>query len=299
VAAGPQATTSDLQGETSPDRIKGAPPPAPVSPQGFRNSIGMVLVVLPAGTFLMGSPSQEEEHQDNEWQHEVEITRPFGIGIYPVTQEEYEKVMGTNPSHFSIKSAGKDRVRGMDTRRFPVENVRWDDAMEFCHKLSERPEEKQAGRQYRLPTEAEWEYACRGGASQSAPFYFDGPVFSLSSQQANFNGRYPYGGAPQGPNKERTEAVGFCNQPNGFGLHDMHGNVWEWCADCFDKDYYRIGPRQDPCNDRSGTLRVVRGGSWNFQAKYCRAAERSGFVPGARSLDVGFRVVCVPVSRTH
>jgi formylglycine-generating enzyme required for sulfatase activity len=170
------------------------------------NSIAMKLVLIPAGKFTMGSPEGEKERSADEGpQHQVEISRPFYLGVYEVTQAEYERVMGTNPSFFSPTGDGRYWVKDQDTSKFPVESVSWNDAVEFCKQLSELPEEKQNGRVYRLPTEAEWEYACRAGAASSKPFSFGD---SLSSTQANFKGNYPYGGAEKGPDLERTTRVG-------------------------------------------------------------------------------------------
>jgi formylglycine-generating enzyme required for sulfatase activity len=275
------------------------------------NSIGMKLVLIPAGKFTMGSPQEERDTalasvpegsraQAKSWfevegpQHEVEISKPFYLGVYEVTQAEYEKVMGTNPSWFSATGSGKEKVEGKDTSRFPVENVSWNDAVEFCKKLSETPEEKRSGRVYRLPTEAEWEYSCRGGAS-SKPFHFGD---SLTSTQANFDGNYPYGGADKGPYLERTTRVGSYDA-NAFGLYDMHGNVWEWCADWYSKDYYKDSPRKDPQGPATGTSRVLRGGSWGVYGWNCRSASRSGVDPGIRCGNVGFRVVLVAGARTQ
>jgi formylglycine-generating enzyme required for sulfatase activity len=205
------------------------------------NSVGMKLVTVPKGKFKMGSLEAETGRDSDEGpQHEVEITQPFQMGAYEVTQEEYQKVMGTNPSYFSAGGGGAARVAGMDTKRFPVENVSWDDAQAFCRKLSELPAEKKAGRSYRLPTEAEWEHACRAGTTTA--FHYGA---SLTSTQANMYGLSPYGGAKAGPNLQRTEKVGSY-RPNAFGLYDMHGNVLEWCQDWFDTTYYRTGPRVDP-----------------------------------------------------
>ncbi len=201
----------------------GAEPAAP--PKEVTNSIGMKLALIPAGKFLMGSPKDEKDRLLAEEQHEVSITKPFYLGVYEVTQAEYEKVMENNPSCFSANGDGKYSVNDMDTSRFPVENVSWDDAVAFCKKLSELPEEKKAGRVYRLPTEAEWEYACRAGTK--TPFHYGD---SLSSKQANFCGHFPYGGADKGPWLKRTAKVDTY-AANAFGLYDMHGNVWEWCQD--------------------------------------------------------------------
>src|SRR5262249_22213095 len=154
--------------------------------------------------FLMGTTSEEIERIlrgyritdrariEREWpRHEVEITRPFFLGVYQVTQEEYERLVGKNPSWFCREGRGASDVTGLDTRRFPVENVSWTEAVDFCHRLSELPEEKAAGRSYHLPTEAEWEYACQGGLlfkDRPAPFYFAEPTFALDASLANFNG---------------------------------------------------------------------------------------------------------------
>ena len=267
----------------------GAEPAAP--PKEITNSIGMKLALIPAGKFLMGSPKDEKDRCPNEEQHEVSITKPFYLGVYVVTQAEYEKVMGNNPSWFSAKGDGKDRVKDMDTGQFPVEKVSWDDAVAFCKKLSELPEEKKAGRVYRLPTEAEWEYACRAG-TKTAFHYGD----SLSSKQANFNGDFPYGGADKGPYLERTAKVGSY-AANAFGLYDMHGNVWEWCQDWYDENYYKNSPKEDPPGPAQASYRVVRGGSWGDVGWGCRSAFRYRLEPGYRDADLGFRVAAVQSGR--
>ena len=243
----------------------------------------MRFALIPAGTFLMGSPESEEDRFDDEGpQHEVAITCPFSLGVHPVTQEHYRKVMGKNPSHFTRKKGGG--------ANHPVEQVSWEEAVEFCRRLSARPEEQAAGRTYRLPTEAEWEYACRGGANSSSPFSFGS---SLSSAQANFDGNHPYGGAAEGPYLQRTTPVGSY-QPNAFGLFDMHGNVWEWCADWYDENYYSQSSRQDPQGPQNRNLRVLRGGSWHLDGHDCRSAYRVRSGPGNRILIIGFRVLCSP-----
>jgi formylglycine-generating enzyme required for sulfatase activity len=172
----------------------------------------------------------------------------------------------------------------------PVEQVSWEDAMEFCRRLSARPEERRAGRLWRLPTQAEWEWACRGGARGPSPFCFGA---GLSSTQANFDGNSPYGGAPRGPCLGRTCPVGSY-KPNGFGLYDMHGNVWEWCLDWYDVDFAKNAARRDPFGPPHGELKVIRGGSWKEGAEHCRSAVRLFGKPTERSQIIGFRVVCVP-----
>jgi formylglycine-generating enzyme required for sulfatase activity len=229
----------------------------------------------------MGSPENEPGREPiakgSEGQHEVEITKPFYLGVYEVTQAQYEKVIGVNPSYFSARGGGKEKVAGRDTRNFPVENVSWYHAVEFCEQLSALRAEKQGKRTYRLPTEAEWEYACRGG--RSSPFHFGNEI---TSAKANFFGSH----------LKRTTAVGTY-PPNAFGLYDMHGNVWEWCADWQNSDYYKQSPRQDPQGPQTGTRRVRRGGSMGDVASFCRAAFRHDLDPGSHGEGVGFRVVCI------
>ncbi len=265
--------------------------PTPILAAEFVNSAGMKLVLVPPGKFLMGSPPDEDKRQDDEEQHPVEILRPFHLGAHPVTQEQYENVTGKNPSHFSPGGAGAWRVQRHDTRRFPVENVSWEDATEFCARLSELPDEKAGGRTYRLPTEAQWEYACRGGAAEYAPFHF-GRV--LTWREANFNGIHPYGTAEKGLFPERTSEVGSF-PPNAWGLYDLHGNVWEWCADWYDAGYYKTSPRASPQGPRSSPveMRVLRGGCWFYDGRFCRSACRNRSGPRVRSAHNGFRVVCV------
>jgi len=264
-------------------------PAIPASPsprltgKAFTNSIGMKFVLIPAGEFMMGSPESEEDHSSDGQQHRVRITKPFYLGVYEVTQEQYERVMGENPSYFSRTGRGKDHVTGRDARNHPVEQVSWDDAVEFCRKLSTRE-----GRTYRLPTEAEWEYACRAGTQ--TPFHFGS---QLNGREANCDGKYPYGTQTKGPYFLRTTEVGFY-RPNAWGLYDMHGNVWEWCQDWCDGDYYDDSPTDDPQGPTSGSFRVNRGGGWGNPARYCRSANRVGNLPGNEREDLGFRAALVP-----
>jgi formylglycine-generating enzyme required for sulfatase activity len=205
------------------------------------------------------------------------------MGAYEVTQEEYEKVMGKNPSLFTAGGEGKKKVVGLDTRRFPVEQVSGNDAMAFCKELG-----KKEGKIYDLPTEAEWEYACRAGTT--TPFHFGG---ILNGRQANHDGNYPYGTAEKGPYLGRTCAVGSYS-PNKIGLYDMHGNVWEWCKDWFAISYDDKNPPRDPQGPDSGKFRVVRGGAFDDGSAggwYRRSASRSCYRPGESSGDTGFRIV--------
>ncbi len=245
------------------------------------NSIGMEFLYIPAGTFLMGSPTEEVGHRADEGPvHEVEITRGFWMGTYPVTQAEYEAVMEKTPSHFSATGEGKDEVNGMDTSRWPVECVSYKDAWSFCKKLSRRGEEKRQKRAYRLPSEAEWEYSCRAGMAFH-PYYFGN---SLTHSQANVVHEV-----------RRTTPIGSY-PTNAFGLHDMHGNVWEWCADYYHEDYYHKSDKKDPQGPQSGPGRVLRGGSWCNGTAYSRAASRSRNGQAVRSNHYGFRVCFTPAT---
>jgi eukaryotic-like serine/threonine-protein kinase len=201
-----------------------------------------------------------------------------------VTQGQWQDVMGKNPSYFSRDGRGKKKVKDIkdeELKLFPVERVSWEDAQEFIKKLNEK--EGGNGFVYRLPCEAEWEYACRGGATSeedcSYHFYFEKPTNDLSSTQANFDGNDPYGKGEKGPCLGRTTKVGS-NAPNKLGLYDMHGNVWQWCEDLYDP---------------KGSARVVRGGSWISFGLGCRAAYRLSYAPSDRYDYVGFRLARVPV----
>jgi formylglycine-generating enzyme required for sulfatase activity len=270
-----------VPGRTQPAGEKKA---AKKSGEEITNSIGMKLVSIKPGKFTMGSPASEKGRTTGEFAHEVEITRGFFMGAFEVTQEEYEKVMGKNPSWFAAGGEGKKEVAGLNTRRFPVEQVSWEDAMAFCKELG-----KKEGKTYDLPTEAEWEYACRAGTT--TPFHFGG---ILNGRQANHDGSEPYGTDEKGPSLGRTCAVGSYSA-NKFGLYDMHGNVWEWCKDWYGLFYYEdSSPPRDPQGPDTGKFRVVRGGAFNDGRDggwYCRSACRAPHRPGERFPDTGFRVV--------
>jgi formylglycine-generating enzyme len=262
------------------DPTEAAPTPfAKKRPKFITNSIGMKFVRIPAGKFMMGSPEGEVGRFDDEGpQHEVEITKPFYLSVSTVTQAEYQKVMGTNPSYFSSTGPGKDDVKGLDTRRFPVESVSWKDAVAFCQKLTAWAQEKQAKRVYRLPSEAEWEYSCRAGTKTA---FHCGD--RLKSDQANFYGN---------DHLSRTCKVGSY-KPNAWGLYDMHGNVKQWCSDWYDPDYYKVSPKKDPKGPKSGVVnaRVLRGGYWLNYPGWCRAASRTWDAPSVRYYGYGCRVV--------
>jgi formylglycine-generating enzyme required for sulfatase activity len=232
----------------------------------------MKLVLIPKGTFMMGSPETEKGRHENETQREVTISKDYYLGVYEVTQAKYEKVMGKNPSHF------QGAIVGNENADLPVENVSWDDAVEFCKKLSELPDEKKAGRVYRLPTKAEWEYACRAGSKTA---------YSFDDEE----GLLPEYGWFNHNSSNRTHTVGLL-EPNAWGLYDMHGNVWEWCSDWHEE--YPKGAVSDPTGPKRGSLRVYRGGSWGYEAAYCRSALRVWGRPSFRGDVIGFRVALSP-----
>ena len=250
------------------------------------NSLGMKFRVIPPGTFDMGSPESEPKRSNNETLHKVTITEPKLVGVYPVTQGEWTQLMGSNPSHFTGKAGVISKLLGRqdtDTSRFPVEHVSWDDAQEFIEKLNK--EQTLGGWRYRLPTEAEWEYACRAGTV--TPFWFGS---ELNGKQANCDGNYPYpDGSAKGPYLERPSVVGDY-KANPFGIYDQHGQVCECCEDWYGE--YDTSASQDPTGASSGSSRVLRGGSWRSNADYCRSARRYGVEPSYRGDYFGFRVVC-------
>ena len=207
-------------------------------PKHFTNSIGMKFVWIPPGIFLMGSPEEEKERRDHETQHKVTLSKGFFMGVHLVTQEQWQAVMGNNPSNFKGE------------KNLPVETVSWEDCQEFIKKL--RVKDKKP---YRLPTEAEWEYACRAGTK--TPFCFGD---AISTDQANYDGNHIYGNGKKGKYREKTTPVGSF-PANAWGLFDMHGNLWEWCQDWFGD--YPQNDVVDPQGPNEGQYRVLRGGSWH------------------------------------
>jgi formylglycine-generating enzyme required for sulfatase activity len=238
----------------------------------FVNRVGMKFVRIPKGKFLMGTP----RNAASEKQHEVELTKDFYLGVYEVTQGQYKQVMGVNPSDFCATGSGAGKVQGQNTTDFPVEQVNWHDAQKFVEKLNSLDVRKGAGRKYRLPTEAEWEYACRAGSDKT--YHFGDQI---TAKDANF---------VQSPAK-RTEKVGSY-KPNKWGLYDMHGNVFEWVLDCYDADFYKTGPKRDPVCLK-GATRVERGGGWYNSPDDCRAACRYNISATDKYNNLGFRVALV------
>ncbi len=232
------------------------------------NGVKLEMIAIPGGTFLMGSPENEAERQDHESpQHQVTVPN-FFMGKYPLTQAQYQAIMGKDPSNFK----GNNR---------PVEQVSWDDAVLFCQKLSQR-----TGNKYKLPSEAEWEYACRAGTT--TPFSFGN---NITTDLVNYNGNYPYKSAPKGKYRGQSTDVGTF-PPNAFGLYDMHGNVWEWCEDDWHENYINAPANGGAWNSQSGNAgKVLRGGSWYLNATLCRAAFRDRSSRDFRNCYGGFRVV--------
>ena len=225
------------------------------------DSIGMKFKLIPAGTFIMG-----DARVNKDWTpHEVILTTSFKMGVHEVTQAQYEQVMGVNPSEF----------KGADN---PVETLSWDDAVEFCRRLSALPAEKAAGNVYRLPTEAEWEYACRAGTTTKYSFGDDESELrdhAWCSENSDV----------------QTHRVGS-KKPNAWGLYDMHGNVFEWCQDRYGD--YPSGSVTDPTGPAVGSGRVIRGGGWSYPAEDCRSADRGWDYPSIRDYGLGFRVCLSP-----
>ena len=232
------------------------------------NGVKLEMIAIPGGTFLMGSPENEAERQDYESpKHQVTVPS-FFMGKYPLTQAQYQAILGSNPSYFK----GNNR---------PVETVSWDDAVLFCQKLSQRK-----GKSYRLPSEAEWEYACRAGTK--TPFSFGD---NITPDLVNYNGNYPYKSAPKGKYREQTTDVETFT-PNSFGLYDMHGNVWEWCEDDWHENYINAPTDGSAWNSQSDSrYKLLRGGSWYYLARDCRAANRIRNSRDFRFNFYGFRVV--------
>jgi len=230
------------------------------------NGVTMELVLIQPGTFKMGSPENEEDHESDETQHRVTLTKPFYMGKYEVTHEQYEQIVGENPSSFKGP-------------KFPVERVSWDEAQAFIKKLNAK-----LGKAARLPSEAEWEYACRAGTTTR--FCTGNTAADLA--RAGWYGAYS---TPVGNSEKSTNRVGQ-KTPNEWGLYDMHGNVWEWCQDWYEDKYYAASPANDPKGPDKGGSRVSRGGSLFDSPGDCRSAFRGNHIyPGERIGFNGFRLL--------
>ena len=256
----------------------------PQSPQSFTETlpgnIKLEMVKIPAGSFLMGTEEAEvirlcKEYRTDDYKYEMPQHRvnlqEFYLGKYPVTQEQYQAIIGKNPSGFQ------------DNPENPVENVSWDDAQEFCRKLSQK-----TGKKYRLPSEAQWEYACRAGTE--TPFYFGE---TITTDSVNYDSNYPFGDTLKGEYREQTTPVNKF-LPNNFGLYDMHGNVWEWCEDCWHENYQHAPREGSAWNENNSqinfNIRSLRGGSWNSYSRSCRSAYRYKFIADYRCNYFGFRL---------
>ena len=262
----------------------------------FKESLGekveLEMVAIPGGTFTMGSPESEEGRFDNEGpQHDVNVP-PFFMGKYPVTQGQWRAIASRTDLKVKLDlkldpSRFKKLYKGIDRWDRPVERVTWFEAVEFCERVS-----KLTGRKYRLPSEAEWEYACRAGTT--TPFYFGE---TITPELVNYDGNHTYGDGPKGEFRKQTTPVGQF-PANAFGLYDMHGNVWEWCADDSHDNY--VGAPTDGSawvdsnkNISTETYTRLRGGSWANLPLNCRSAIRTDY--NRRDVlinDTGFRVVC-------
>jgi formylglycine-generating enzyme required for sulfatase activity len=235
------------------------------------DGVKMTFVLVPPGRFRMGSPVTEAHRKSDEALHTVVLTEPFDLSKTEVTQAQYKALTGKEPSHF----------KGADD--LPVEQVSWEEARDYGADLTKKLTDRHV---YRLPTEAEWEYACRGGHPSSQPFGI-GDGRSLSSREANFDGNFPYGGVAKGDYLVQTCKVGSY-PANALGLHDMHGNVWEWCGDTYGP--YPAGEVTNPTGPSERPLRVYRGGCWINFGRICRAANRIRVRPGLRDPVLGFRL---------
>jgi formylglycine-generating enzyme required for sulfatase activity len=277
ITAPRRETTPVRSGLTAPQRQNRRPvltnETALVAEPTLRTPSGIELVLIPAGSFMMGSADSQEDSEEGDERpvHRVTFKYSFYMGKYEVTQAQWRALMGTNPSEF----VGDE---------LPVERVKWSAAQEFLRRLNA----KNDGYVYRLPSEAEWEYACRAGTT-TAFSYGD----SLSSSLANFDGGQPYGGAPKGLNREKTTPVGSFS-PNAWGLYDMHGNVFEWCEDRY-HDSYEGAPGDGSPWTRGGVSewRVLRGGSWYDDAKALRSASRERLYLDICDPFIGMRVVAL------
>jgi formylglycine-generating enzyme required for sulfatase activity len=264
--AGPEMARSSKSSPSSPSPGSSSQP----DPRTFVNSLGATFRLIPAGSFLMGSPETDTDAASYEKpQHSVTISRPYYLGETEVTQGQWKAIMGTEP--------WKGEIGVKEGSNYPATYVSWEDAVEYCRRLSERE-----GRTYRLPTESEWEYACRGGTKTR--YSIGNDADELSKYGWFYDNAFSKGESYAHEVRQKLA--------NAYGLYDMHGNVWEWCSDWNGR--YSAGALTDPVGADSGSDRVSRGGGWDDRASNCRAALRSGFVPSFRGDFLGFRLLLSP-----
>ncbi|MEC4815119.1 MAG: formylglycine-generating enzyme family protein [Scytonema sp. PMC 1069.18] len=258
--------------------------------EDLSNGVGLEMVLIRGGSFMMGSPEDEIGHSSRESPQHFVTIKPFCMGKYPITQAQWKAVANFKQVNQEL-DPDPSRFKGDDR---PVESVSWNDAVEFCDRLSSHTK-----RPYRLPSEAEWEYACRAGTT--TPFHFGKTITTdLANYRGTDNDEYKwsgsYGQGPKGIYREQTTPVGSFGVANAFGLYDMHGNVWEWCADHWHESYEGApvdgSAWLDNDNDNDNQIRMLRGGSWYSNPGLCRSAYRSDNLAGNRSLSIGFRVAC-------
>jgi len=242
--------------------------PTEPAKESITNTIGMKLNLIPAGTFTMGSPATEKDRTPDEDQHTVTITKAFYMQTTEVTRSQWTAVMGAEPWK------GQSYVK--EGPNYPATHISWEDAVAYCEKLS-----KAEDKTYRLPTEAEWEYACRAGAQTTWSFGNDEKVL----------GDYVWYEKNAWDIGEKYAHQVRSKKPNAFGLYDMHGNVYEWCHDYYEADYYKSSPGEDPTGPASGILRVLRGGSWVYDSRSTRSAYRYKYGVDYRNGNLGFRLV--------
>jgi formylglycine-generating enzyme required for sulfatase activity len=246
--------------------------------EDLSNEKTLEMVAIPGGTFYMGSPETEADRLESEEPQHLVTVKPFFMGKYPITQAQWQAVVTLPPIKRSL-ALNPSKFKGAN---HPIETISFHDAIEFCARLS-----NYTGREYRLPSEAEWEYACRAGTT--TPFHFGE---TITSDLANYDASYTYSSAFQGKYREETTPVGSFQVANAFGLYDMHGNVWEWCADSWHSNYEGAPTDgsvwQDNNNNQKGLL---RGGSWYFKPSSCRSAYRMNYLPAFENYGNGFRVV--------
>jgi formylglycine-generating enzyme required for sulfatase activity/RES domain-containing protein len=288
----------------------GTPQAGPTWQEPLGAEVALEMVPIPAGEFLMGSPEDEPGGRNGERPKHLVRLVPFSLARTPITQAQWRQVASWQPlpaerwgkelnpdaSYFQNRQGNdKSDIRLFETEantdNRPVERVSWLDAMEFCSRLSQR-----TGRSYALPSEAQWEYACRAGTT--TPFHFGD---TISSDLANYVGKYAYADGPKGIYREQSTPVGMF-PANAWGLHDMHGNVWEWCLDEWHENYYGsptdgsawVDYGEGEKSNELGKIRLLRGGSWVSSPANCRSAFRDNYLPDGRGVSIGFRVCCLP-----